>query len=125
MLGQMKNALLIISHGSRRAASNEEVFALTSRIRELAAGRMVECAFLEITTPTVQQKIDEMAAAGVTHIQIFPHFLAAGTHVTNDIPREMEEAKLRHQTIRFNLLPHLGSMKDLPGLILGQFENDQ
>jgi sirohydrochlorin ferrochelatase len=147
----MKKALLILSHGSRRAASNEEVFALTARVRELAVGRlneellvghasrirervidtgslntekpvlqnplMVDCAFLEITEPTVQQKIDELAAAGVTDIQVFPHFLAAGMHVTKDIPHEIETAQNKYPAILFKQLPHLGALSDLPSLI--------
>lgn len=119
----METALLIISHGSRRAASNEEVFALTSRIRELTDGLRVECAFLEITEPTVQQKIDELAAAGVTDIQIFPHFLAAGSHVVNDIPREIEAGRKKHPDTSFSILPHLGSLTDLPTLIFKQLRS--
>lgn len=114
----MKSALLILSHGSRRAASNEEVFALADRMRELADGLTVECAFLEITEPTVQQKIDELAANGVTDIQIFPHFLAAGAHVTSDIPREIEGAQQKYPGLSFKVLPHLGALAELPALIL-------
>jgi len=116
----MKNALLIISHGSRRAASNDEVAELTARVRANAGEMTVECAFLEITEPTVQQAIDQLAETGVTDIQVFPHFLAAGTHVSRDIPREIEVAKTKHPEITFNLLPHLGSLTELPGLMLGQ-----
>jgi sirohydrochlorin ferrochelatase len=118
----MKNALLIISHGSRRTASNDEVTELTARIRAAAGGMTVELAFLEITEPTVQQKIDELAADGVTEIQVFPHFLAAGAHVTSDIPREIETARQKHPGIRFSILPHLGSLAELPSLIFKTVE---
>lgn len=114
----MKNALLIISHGSRRAASNEEIFALTDRIRALSGNLTVEYAFLEITEPTVQQAIDQLAQKGITDIQVFPHFLAAGAHVANDIPREVETAKRKHPAITFSLLPHLGALPDLASQIL-------
>ena len=116
----MKKALLIISHGSRRPVSNEEVQALTARVQKLSGGMTVECAFLEMTPPSVQQKIDELAAGGVTHIQVFPHFLAAGAHVTSDIPREIETARQKHPGISFSILAHLGSLPELPRLILGQ-----
>jgi len=124
MLRGMKHALLIISHGSRRAASNEEVFELTAQIREFGAGMRVECAFLEITEPTVQQKIDELAAAGTTDIQVFPHFLAGGAHVTKDIPREIQTAQNKHPAITFQLLPHLGSLDELPSLIFKTVKAD-
>ena len=119
----MKNALLIISHGSRRAASNDEVAELTARVRASAGDMTVECAFLEITEPTVQQAVDKLAATGITDIQVFPHFLAAGTHVSRDIPREIEAAKTKHPEITFNLLPHLGSLPELPALIFKTVKN--
>jgi sirohydrochlorin ferrochelatase len=118
----MKKALLIISHGSRRAASNEEVAALTARVRAAAGGMTVERAFLEIAEPTVQQKIDELAVIGVTDIQVFPHFLAAGAHVTSDIPREIEVARQKHPDLSVEILPHLGSLTELPNLILKHVE---
>lgn len=118
----MKNALLIISHGSRRAASNEEVFALTARIRASAGDVAVACAFLEMAEPTVQQKIDELAGGGISDIQVFPHFLAAGAHVSSDIPREIDAARKKHPAITFRLLPHLGSLAELPELIIKTME---
>jgi len=114
------NALLIISHGSRRAASNTEVFTLTGRIRQSAGAALplVECAFLEIAEPGVQGAIDRLVESGATNIQVFPHFLAAGSHVTTDIARELTLARETHEEVQFNLLPHLGSLAELPGLIL-------
>lgn len=118
MLREMKKALLIISHGSRRSASNEEVVALVSRIRGQSEGLIVAHAFLEIAEPTVSQTINRLVESGVTGIQVFPHFLAAGTHVSKDIPREVDLARTEHPDIQFNILPHLGALKELPSLIL-------
>jgi sirohydrochlorin ferrochelatase len=117
------NALLIISHGSRRAASNEEVIALTETIRTTSESP-VSCGFLELVTPTVSMAIDQLVAEGATTIQIFPHFLAAGAHVTHDIPHEIEKSKQAHPSVLFHMLPHLGSLKELPHLILGLTETD-
>lgn len=111
-------ALLIISHGSRRAASNNEVFALTETLREQAAEMMVSCAFLEMAEPTVQAAIDALAKDGASEILVFPHFLAAGTHVARDIPNAISEAQARHPKITFQLLPHLGALPGIPGQIL-------
>lgn len=122
MLRPMKNALLIISHGSRRAAANAEVADLTARVQASAEGLAVECAFLEISEPTVQQKIDALADSGVTDIQVFPHFLAAGAHVSRDIPREIQAAQEKHPTIQFTQLPHLGALSELPELITQSIE---
>ena len=81
---------------------------------------LTTCAFLEIAQPSVQTAIDELVASGATEIRIFPHFLAAGTHVAQDIPRHMEEASLRHPNLTFTLLPHLGALPGLADLILNR-----
>jgi len=113
-------ALLIISHGSRRAASNEEVFRLTDELRKNSGAKLplTACAFLEITGSKVQEAVDKLVARGATEIRVFPHFLAAGLHTARDVPRELETAGARHPGITFTLLPHLGALPGLPSLIL-------
>lgn len=118
------NALLVISHGSRRDASNQEVFRLTDRLRKQEKLPLVACAFLEITEPGVQEAIDDLADGGATEILVFPHFLAAGTHVAKDIPRELKMAGQKHPGVSFSLLPHLGSLPGIPSLILDQLEDE-
>jgi sirohydrochlorin ferrochelatase len=116
------NALLLISHGSRRSASNDEVLRLTETLRTKSGEEqsLVACAFLEMAEPTIQTALDQLAADGATAIQVFPHFLAAGTHVTKDIPRELDAAAQRHPGVTFTLLPHLGALPGLADLILAQ-----
>jgi sirohydrochlorin ferrochelatase len=113
-------ALLIIAHGSRRKDSNDEVCRLADRIRENSgpAFKSVTCAFLEISSPQVDSAIADLADEGVTEITVFPYFLAAGSHVFNDIPRIIEEQKERYPTIHFEILPHLGALQGISTLIL-------
>ena len=115
-------ALLIVSHGSRRKDSNDEVRRLTDRIRENAgpAFDKVECAFLELTSPLLDSAIADLADDGATDIKIFPHFLASGTHVHNDIPCIVEEEKSNYPQIHFEILPHLGALQGISTLILSQ-----
>ena len=119
-------ALLIISHGSRRSASNAEVFQLADRLREESGAEIEQtaCAFLEIAEPKVQAIIDELAAAGASNILVLLHFLAAGMHVSADIPRELEAAGVRHPGITFSVLPHLGALPGLSSLVLDQLEDE-
>ena len=51
----MKKSLLLVAHGSRREASNDEVRALTARVREADDARfaLIDCAFLELAEPAV------------------------------------------------------------------------
>jgi sirohydrochlorin ferrochelatase len=118
-------ALLIIAHGSRRKASNDEVRRLADRIRENAepAFGLVASAFLEISSPQMDSAITDLAEEGATSIVVFPYFLAAGTHVANDIPRIVEEEKKTHPKINFEILPHLGALQGISSLILNHIYN--
>lgn len=118
-------ALLIVAHGSRRKDSNDEVRRLATRISENAgpAFDLVTSAFLEISSPQVDSAIADLADEGVTDITVFPYFLAAGTHVFNDIPSIIEEEKDNFPNIHFDILPHLGALQGISTLILNHIYN--
>ena len=59
-------ALMVVDHGSRRAAANEMLVALAQRLAEHAGRRYVtvEPAHMELAEPTIGQAFDRCAAAG-------------------------------------------------------------
>ena len=95
---------------------------MADRVRENAgpAFDFVTSSFLEISSPQVDSAIADLADEGVTDITVFPYFLAAGTHVFNDIPKLIEEERANHPSIHFEILPHLGALQGISTLILGQ-----
>ena len=112
--------LLIVAHGSRRAASNDEVRRLAERVRTLCGLEVagVEVAFLELAEPSIHEGLARCAAAGADEIIVFPYFLAAGTHVAQDIPAAVAAFAQAHPGVRVRLTPHLGAADALPGAIL-------
>lgn len=115
------SSLLIIAHGSRRAASNDEVRQLADQVRGQAgnAYKDVEAAFLELTEPSIPEGLAALAAKGATEIVAFPYFLAAGTHVAQDIPGAIAEFTAKHPAVTVRLTQHLGASAVLPAAILG------
>ena len=115
-------ALLIVAHGSRRKESNDEVRRLASRIDENSgpAFDLVASAFLEISSPQIDPAVADLVDDGATEIKVFPYFLAAGTHVVNDIPRLIDEEQENHPNVHFEVLPHLGALQGISTLILNQ-----
>ena len=113
-------SLLIIAHGSRRAASNDEVRQLADQLRAHAgrAYEQVEAAFLELAEPSIPAGLAALAAQGATEIVAFPYFLAAGTHVAQDIPEAIAEFTAAHPAVKVRLTPHLGASAVLPAAIL-------
>ena len=113
-------SLLIIAHGSRRAASNDEVRALADAVRAQQGHGYdhVETAFLELAEPGIPDGLAALASRGATDIVAFPYFLAAGTHVAQDIPEAIEMFTANHPSVSVRLTAHLGASAVLPAAIL-------
>lgn len=113
-------SLLIIAHGSRRAASNDEVRALADRIRAQpdCGYDQVETAFLELAEPLIPEGLARLADRGATEIVAFPYFLAAGTHVASDIPEAIAGFVQARPDVTVRLAAHLGASPALPAAIL-------
>jgi sirohydrochlorin ferrochelatase len=114
-------SLLIIAHGSRRAASNDEVRQLADAVRAQPGQSYdhVNAAFLELAEPDITSGLAALVAQGATDIVAFPYFLAAGTHVAQDIPQAIAEFAAQHPGVRVRLTAHLGASAALPAAILG------
>ena len=114
------HALLLIAHGSRREASNQEVRELAERLAQLAAQRFdcVVPAFLELAEPSIQAGIDTCAKAGATTVTVVPYFLSAGRHVASDIPAELGKAARKHQGLAIYQCDYLGKHASIPELLL-------
>ena len=111
--------LLLLAHGSRREASNDEVRALAATVAGAVAERYdrVGCAFLELAAPGIGEAIDAEAAAGADEVVLLPYFLSAGRHVAEHIPAIVDAARERHPALRLRLLPYLGASVEMPALI--------
>lgn len=116
----MQRHLLIIAHGSRRQTSNDEVRRLGRLVAGLRSPSIdhVEVAFLELAEPDIAAGLRRCAMAGATEIVVLPYFLAAGTHVADDIPAELARFADRHPHIHLRLTAHLGASAALPRAIL-------
>lgn len=103
-------AMLIVAHGSRRSKSNDEIRSLTEKVsaRVSDSFALIDCAFLELAEPSIESGIDCLVERGATQIQVVPYFLAAGTHVAEDIPRIVESRRPHHDGIKIEITNYLG-----------------
>lgn len=120
-------ALIIVAHGSRNQASNDEIIAMVKDVHAVPdhAFDLVTHAFIQFTTPLVDTVIDGLVTKGATDIVVFPYFIGAGNHVTKDIPALIDAAREKYKTIGFTLLPHLGSSDKMKHLILTEVAQGQ
>lgn len=112
--------MMLIAHGSRRQAANDEVRRLAERIEALgdADFAAVRPAFLELAEPDIQQGVSECVALGATEIVAVPYFLAGGRHVTADIPGELACAQAGHPEVSIGMSQYLGQHESVPELLL-------
>jgi len=114
-------ALLLIAHGSRRQASNDEVRDLT-RVLEQQTGNdyaIVECAFLELAEPSIPDGVSACVEKGALSVTVLPYFLSAGRHVVTDIPEELLKAQKLHPQINIKTAPYLGSAQEISKILIG------
>lgn len=113
-------ALLIVAHGSRRAASNDEVRQLTERLRTGAEASFgfVGNAFLELADPLIPEGLEQCRQAGANEVVLLPYFLSAGRHVSEDIPTIVADYRDNHPDIEVRIAPYLGTASGLIDALL-------
>lgn len=118
-------ALLLIAHGSRRAASNDEVRELAKRLEGIGTDRFdkVVPAFLELADPDIPSGVGLCSEAGVKEVVVMPYFLSAGRHVAEDIPEELAKAAGRYPGVEIKLCGHIGQHPAMAGLLLQAAED--
>lgn len=112
-------AIILLAHGSRRPESNEEVTALAAKLAERVKStyRIVRHGFAEIAEPKFVTAVQEASRQGATEITVIPYFLAKGTHVANDVPRLIAEAKEQTKGVEISLTPHVGEQDFMINLL--------
>ena len=99
-------AVLLVGHGSRREKSNEQVRTLAADLEE-RLGVPVDAGFLELAEPAIDEAIAGLAGtvSTVTTVQLS---LFAASHVKNDVPLAVEQAREAHDATTIHSGAHLG-----------------
>ncbi|GAB2873477.1 CbiX/SirB N-terminal domain-containing protein [Pseudoduganella ginsengisoli] len=108
-----KRAMILFAHGAR-AASWAAPF---ERLRGMTQARLpdvdVSLAFLELMSPRLPERVDQLAAEGVVDIALVPVFLGQGGHVLRDLPVMVEELKAKYPQIRFTVATAVGEAPEV------------
>ena len=104
----MPSAILLIAHGSRRAAANADLVQLAETVRNCRPDDIVEIAYLELTEPTIPQGAARCVERGATQVRMSPFFLSAGTHIAEDLTGFQSEFIAQYPGVSFQLCPPLG-----------------
>ena len=100
-------AYIVFAHGSSVESANDAVRAVSKQAAQLGTWRAFATAFLEGGKPPLADAVDELAARGESRFVIVPYFLTTGLHLQRDLPRLIEEIKLKHPALEFEVTPPL------------------
>jgi len=112
-------ALLLVAHGSRREASNEEIRDLAKQVAAHAANTAdyTTCAFLELSDPSIPDGIQDCIDHGATEVEVFPYFLSKGRHVAEDVPELVEEKMKSCPGIKIRISNYFGARESVVELL--------
>lgn len=113
--------LLLVAHGSRREASNDEVRQLATKMNTTRHDfDMVDSAFLELAEPLIPDGIRRAITKGANEIVVLPYFLSAGRHVVTDVPAEVDSVRPEFPDVKITMAPYLGIAESIPSILLDQ-----
>ena len=112
--------LMLIAHGSRKQAANDEVSRLAEQISKLENSEYgaVVPAFLEFAEPDIHQGVERCVELGADTIVAMPYFLAAGRHVAEDIRKEIECARAGTPKVNIEISQYLGESQVMAELVV-------
>ena len=87
-----KTAVILVDHGSRREASNQQLLEVVEAYRKHADWQIIEPAHMELAEPSIATAFGRCVERGAERIIVFPYFLGPGRHWDQDIPALSAEA---------------------------------
>ncbi|MBY0576696.1 MAG: sirohydrochlorin chelatase [Gallionellaceae bacterium] len=118
----MNETILLIGHGSRKTAGNEEILCFAETWRSHHSGLHVEVCFIEHGKVLMNDGLDK-AAANSKQVIVVPLFLNAAGHVKMDIPQAVAAARTRHPGIEFVSTAPLGMGREIHAILRHRIEH--
>ena len=113
-----KTAVLIVGHGSRIKGFEKSLEKMASALKREGRFFLVQCAYLEITTPSLFTAIGRCVKKGAREVRVLPYFLLMGNHVKSDIPRIVVAARKKYKgQAKILLSPYLGFHEKIVAVI--------
>ncbi|MCE9547310.1 MAG: sirohydrochlorin chelatase [Planctomycetia bacterium] len=81
-----RDGLLLIGHGTRSLAGQEELRTAATRVAALSPGSLVQPCFLELAEPSIAKGMALAYRAGVRRLTVAPLLTFAAGHANRDIP---------------------------------------
>jgi sirohydrochlorin ferrochelatase len=104
----MQHALLIIGHGSRSKEAVDIFEKIVEYIKEKSLFDGVFGAQMQISSPGIEETIENIYINGFRKVIVVPYFLYEGNHIKFDIPEIISIQKKKYPDITFKIGKPLG-----------------
>ncbi|KAB2936331.1 MAG: sirohydrochlorin chelatase [Candidatus Contendobacter sp.] len=101
-------AVLLIGHGTRRAAGVAEFRALADQLQQALPDRACLAGFLELVEPDLPEALERLRRQGFRRVTALPALLLAAGHVKNDIPAILNAFQAEHPEMSITFGADLG-----------------
>lgn len=100
-------ALLLIAHGSRHAAANDDLHHVAAELRRRDHA-VVVASFLELAEPSIDDGGRQCVERGASQVVLVPYFLSPGVHVRRDLTAARDRLAAAFPAVEFRLAEPLG-----------------
>ncbi len=105
----MREIVILVAHGSRRAEANEDLVRLARQLAQRCGNQVsVRWAYLELAEPSIPQALAAAADDDAERIILTPVFLSAGRHVREDLQRLGREFRQRFPHVDLRIAEPIG-----------------
>ena len=103
----MSHALILLAHGSSDARWRAPFEALESDLQARLETPAV-VAYMELSEPSLETRVAECHAQGHRRIDILPLFFAAGRHLRQAVPAQLDALRTQYPDATLTLLDPVG-----------------
>ncbi|MDX1802142.1 MAG: CbiX/SirB N-terminal domain-containing protein [Marinobacter sp.] len=111
--------IILLAHGSSDSRWCQTFEQLAAPTVAAVPGSVI--AYMELSTPSMEDEIARAAADGCTDVTVLPLFLAAGRHLRKDVPGMIAELEKQYP-LAIHLAPPVGENPQLGIAIRGVVE---
>jgi sirohydrochlorin ferrochelatase len=115
--------IVFFAHGSSVESANAAVRRVAADAARQAGVERYEVAFLELSSPTLEQAVEAMIAGGIDRIAVVPYFLTLGIHLQRDLPALVGRIATAHRGIQISVTPPLDGHPGLAAVLADRARN--
>jgi len=115
--------IILFAHGSRDADWTAPFQRIRRQLQIALPDARVELAFLESSSPRLDQAAEKLIAGGVQSLLIAPLFMGQGAHLRRDLPELIEGLRSNHPSIAVRLLPAISDAPEVLDFVADWIRN--